>query len=61
MTRDVIWAPAAIADYRSQLEYIAADSAKAAQLVKNRIDQAVRSLANKPLGRPGRVPGCFEK
>jgi toxin ParE1/3/4 len=61
MRRRVVWAPEARRDLDQQIEYIAAAGVHAAQLVRNRIDATVEILAERPVGRPGRVPGTFEK
>ena len=41
--------------------HLAADSEAAARLVMERLDSAVRMLAEMPIGRPGRVFGTYEK
>jgi plasmid stabilization system protein ParE len=61
MSREVFWAPEALHDLADQLSYIAADSETAARLARDRIHAAVRFLAERPVGRPGRVAGTYEK
>jgi plasmid stabilization system protein ParE len=61
MKRDVIWAPKALRDLGEQMSFIAADSQPAARLVRDRIHAAVERLAERPMGRPGRVSGTYEK
>jgi toxin ParE1/3/4 len=61
MSRKVIWAPKALADFDGQIAHIAGESRQNALLVADRIEAAVEGLAKKPLGRPGRLPGIYEK
>jgi plasmid stabilization system protein ParE len=61
MRRHVVWAPEALRDLASQLTYIAADSKDAARLVRKRVHAAVELLAERPVGRPGRVNKTYEK
>lgn len=57
----VRWLRAALRNLDEEATYIAADDPKAAQLVVQRILQAVATLAEHPeIGRPGRVPGTRE-
>lgn len=61
MRRNVVWAPEALRDLGEQIAFIAADNWQAAQLVRDRIGAAVELLAERPIGRPGRVLGTYEK
>jgi len=61
MRRNVVWAPEALRDLGEQLAFIAANNWQAAQLVRDRIAAAVELLAERPVGRPGRVAGTYEK
>jgi toxin ParE1/3/4 len=61
MSRNVVWSPKATADYLEHLAYIAEDNPAAASLVQGRIDEAILKLARRPIGRPGRIAGVYEK
>jgi plasmid stabilization system protein ParE len=61
MRRNVVWAPEALRDVGELLAYIAADNQPAARAVRDRIDAAVKLLADEPIGHPGRVVGTYEK
>ena len=57
----VRWLRAALLNLDEEAAYVAADDPKAAQLVVERVLNAVETLAEHPaLGRPGRVPGTRE-
>ncbi len=57
----VRWLRAALRNLDDEASYIATDDPKAAQLVVQRVMDAVAALADQPaLGRPGRVPGTRE-
>ncbi|XBQ16316.1 MAG: type II toxin-antitoxin system RelE/ParE family toxin [Oceanicaulis sp.] len=55
------WSAAALAELQNAVRYVAQDSPKAAIDQLDRIDGAARSLAETPIGRPGRVAGTYEK
>lgn len=59
--RSVTWAPKARTDFRSLVDYIRTEDRRAAALVSHRIREAVRFLRLRPIGRPGRVDGTYEK
>lgn len=59
--REVVWSAEALRDFNAALLHIAKDNHRAASLVADRIDQAVRLLAERPIGHPGRVTGTYEK
>lgn len=59
--RRVIWAETALNDIDRNLSFISAESKSAAILVAERIDETVRMLAKRPIGRPGRMEGLYEK
>ncbi len=61
MKRRISWGKAASADYHAQLEFIAHDSPANADLVDKRVILAIEKLADKPVGRIGRVDGTYEK
>ena len=57
----VRWLRTALLNLDEEAAHIAADDPKAAQLVVQRVLNAVETLAEHPaLGRPGRVPGTRE-
>jgi toxin ParE1/3/4 len=57
----IIWAPEALDDVASILDYVAEHDAQAAQRVVRRIFMAVETLRGSPeVGRPGRVLGTRE-
>lgn len=59
--RRLVWSESAFADFSQAISYIAERNPSAARLVAERIDAALRQLAEIPLGRPGRVLGTYEK
>ena len=59
--RKVVWSQAAIDDFDNQLNHIALDSRYHAELVADRVEAAIASLAEMPTGRFGRVSGTYEK
>ena len=60
--RRVIWTDDALADYTHRvLAPIAEKNPNAAEKVGGEIKRAVGLLAEKPIGRPGRVSGTYEK
>jgi toxin ParE1/3/4 len=58
--RRVVWQPRALADFNSQIAFVAEASPANAMLVADRIDAVVLLLRENPVGRAGRVPGTFE-
>jgi toxin ParE1/3/4 len=61
MKRRILWGEKAALDYHEQLEFIANDSPANAELVDDRIIAAIELLADRPIGRAGRVAGTYEK
>ncbi len=61
MTRRISWGGRATADYHAQLEYIAEQDLRNADLVNQRLMAAIEKLAERPIGRVGRVAGTYEK
>ncbi|RAH95683.1 type II toxin-antitoxin system RelE/ParE family toxin [Acuticoccus sediminis] len=59
--RRVVWARSAVDDFAGALAFIAQSDPDAASSVANRIDEAVRRLAEHAIGRPGRISGTYEK
>ncbi len=59
--RRVVWSRDALDELIDIATYIARDNPAAARRVAERLRQEGRSLGNAPLGRPGRIPGTYEK
>jgi toxin ParE1/3/4 len=59
--RRVAWGVRAVADYHAQLEFIAGQDPANADTVDQRIMATIEKLAERPIGRPGRVAGTYEK
>lgn len=59
--RTVIWSSDALDELDQQIAYIAAGDGKAAEVVADRLEQAGERLGAALTGRPGRVPGLYEK
>lgn len=59
--RRIVWSEEAHADLLKLLARIQPDNPGAARRVADAIDTAVRSLAERNIGRRGRVEGTFEK
>ncbi|PZR94491.1 MAG: type II toxin-antitoxin system RelE/ParE family toxin [Stutzerimonas stutzeri] len=59
--RSLLWSAAALDDFENAIARIAADDREAARRVAAAIDRAARLLAERPIGRPGRVTGTYEK
>jgi len=61
MTRPVVWAADATRDTLGILRHIAQDDPDVAERIVDLIEAAGSRLGEIPTGRPGRVPGTFEK
>jgi toxin ParE1/3/4 len=61
VTRRIAWSARAASDYHAQLEFISEQDPANADLVDQRIMAAIETLAQRPIGRPGRVSGTYEK
>ncbi len=59
--RSLLWSAAALGDFESAITRIATEDREAARRVAAAIDRAARLLAERPIGRPGRVTGTYEK
>ena len=59
--RDVVWSDDALMDFDRALADLAQRDDRAATLVADRIEAAIDLLAERPVGRPGRVSGTYEK
>lgn len=61
MSRPILWSADALADFNSQMGYLASENPIAARRVADAIDKAALALGGIPTGRPGRVTGTYEK
>lgn len=61
MNRPVLWSADALADFNSQIAYLASENPMVARRVADAIDKAALALGGIPTGRPGRVTGTYEK
>jgi plasmid stabilization system protein ParE len=59
--RRIVWSRSALVDFEASITCIARDNPRATASVADCIDAAIRSLADTPTGRRGRVPGTYEK
>lgn len=61
MSRRIEWSASALDDLDGTIAHIAADDAGAARRIAAGIGRSVEALGIRPTGRPGRVPGSYEK
>jgi addiction module RelE/StbE family toxin len=61
MTRKVVWSRDALDDLGDLLEYLAADGPDYAFRLIEQIEATGNRLGQHPTGRPGRMPGTYEK
>ena len=60
--RRVIWSPRAAARYRSEvLDYLEQQGEATLRRVRGDIERTIDVLSQRPVGRPGRVSGTYEK
>lgn len=59
--RRIVWSDDALTEFDAAVAYVAQDNPTAATALLDKIDASVRSLADMPVGRPGRVSGTYEK
>lgn len=60
--RRVLWSPLGLALYeREVLDYLETQGEGAMRRVRGDIDRAIQVLAQRPIGRPGRISGTYEK
>jgi toxin ParE1/3/4 len=60
--RRVLWSPSGLALYeREVLDWLDTLGEGTARRVRGDIERAVEVLAQRPIGRPGRISGTYEK
>lgn len=59
--RTVRWSAEALDEYDSAVAYLRGKNPAAAERYVEALDAAIAGLARRNTGRPGRVPGTFEK
>ena len=59
--RAVVWSESALADLTAEVKFIAKKDPRAARDVRRKLDAAGTALGISLTGRPGRVPGTYEK
>lgn len=59
--REINWSDDALEDFDNAIGFIAKDNPAASILIAERINSALRTLSKRPIGRPGRHEGTYEK
>ena len=59
--RRIDWSNSARSELKEAIRHIANEDPATARLVRDRIDRTVALLANRTVGRHGRVTGTYEK
>src|SRR5262245_29644116 len=60
--RRVLWSPLGLALYeRDVLDYLDTQGESTVRRVRSDIERAIQLLAQRPIGRPGRISGTYEK
>jgi toxin ParE1/3/4 len=60
--RRVLWSPRGLALYeRDVLDHLDKQGESAMRRVRGDIERAIQVLAQRPIGRPGRISGTYEK
>ena len=59
--RAVVWSESALADLTAEVKFIAKKDPRAARDVRQKLDATGATLGASLTGRPGRVPGTYEK
>jgi toxin ParE1/3/4 len=60
--RRVLWSPSGLAFYeREVLDWLDTLGESATQRIRGDIERATEILAQRPIGRPGRIAGTYEK
>lgn len=58
--RQIVWSDDALDDLDDMTDFVSRENPRAADLVLDRIDQALGMLSEMPAGRVGRVEGTYE-
>ena len=58
--RRIIWSGDALDDIDDMVDFVGRENPDAADLILDRIEDAVNLLADMPVGRQGRVKGTYE-
>lgn len=59
--RTVAWSRRALLELTHAIDYLAQRNLAAAQRIETRILDTTEKLARRPIGRPGKHPGAYEK
>lgn len=59
--RRVVWSRRALLELTHALDYLAQRNLTAARRIETRILETTEKLARRPIGRPGKHPGAYEK
>jgi toxin ParE1/3/4 len=59
--RAVVWSRRALLELTHAIDYLAQRNLSAAQRIELRILETTEKLAKRPIGRPGKQPGTYEK
>jgi len=59
--RAVVWSRRALLELTHAIDYLAQRNLAAAQRIELRILETTEKLAARPIGRPGKRPGTYEK
>lgn len=60
--RRVLWSPLELTLYeRDVLDYLETLGESAMRRVRSDVERAIQVLAQRPIGRPGRIAGTYEK
>jgi plasmid stabilization system protein ParE len=60
--RRLLWSPRALALYeRDVLDHLDKQGESVMRRVRSDIERAIQVLAQRPIGRPGRISGTYEK
>ncbi len=59
--RAVVWSRRALLELTHAIDYLAQRNLIAAQRIERRILETTEALSKRPIGRPGKQPGTYEK
>jgi plasmid stabilization system protein ParE len=59
--RRIVWSPQAAATYRREILDSLDQGEAALRRVRDDIERTIEVLAERPIGRPGRIAGTYEK